>query len=736
MTRTSGLRKPYVFCLLAVALTLLAVLGGKPARLDAFLDTPFALIVWGGIALVAALAPFPRRRGRAPLSWTPAVDFAALLAFGPAAAVWFAVLGRVVSNTASRWTPFTPAVFRLAQGVAAIGISGWFYAGMGGRFGRVSPADPNQGVALLFAAGAYLALDTAAWWIDRILGGARPGTRGGDSFRRRVGSLALLLPLGALVGMVQGSAGSGVSALFLLPLALSWAAGRTVEDTRRGNLESLRKLMSAIDAGDPFRRGFLYRIAKMSVKVARHLGLPDWEVDQIESAALLHDLGRVAVQHELWGKTGKLSRKEENFLRAHPRIGADLVLGFGICDPAAEIILAHHERPDGKGYPRGLKAPDIPMGSRIIMAVAAFDAMTSDRPYRRGLGPDAAFEELLAHSGTQFFPEVVEALIELYSKGTLFEEFEEDEIARYRQGELSSRALERVLGRNAPVPEKRGLGKPGRGDDVPVIDLPEAGKGSTVEDREYPLTPSGELRVVVGARSDVGCVRSNNEDAYGTFTGRDPSQGVLLVLADGMGGAAAGEVASQLAVDGVGSGYFRELHDGEAGEALRRSIEGANVSIFDRASSDSDLKGMGTTCTAVSLIGESMRVAHVGDSRAYLIADGAIHVLTRDHTLAAELAHMGGGMDIAPEGARNVLTRCLGNQPDVQVEISNPVRLPEGSALVLCSDGLSNMVRPEEIREAASAHDPGEACEQLVALARERGGPDNITVQIARILRD
>jgi protein phosphatase len=128
-------------------------------------------------------------------------------------------------------------------------------------------------------------------------------------------------------------------------------------------------------------------------------------------------------------------------------------------------------------------------------------------------------------------------------------------------------------------------------------------------------------------------------------------------------------------------------------------------------------------------------VAHVGDSRAYLVVDDAIHLLTRDHTLAAELAHMGGGSDAPPEGAKNVLTRCLGNQPEVQVEMSNPIRLPEGCAFVLCSDGLSNMVETDEIREVVSTRDPSAACERLVAMARERGGPDNITVQVARLVR-
>jgi protein phosphatase len=731
MKRFGVLRVLAVLALLAGGVFALVHQGGHD-RLAALAGAPLVLFIWACMTVAVALAPFPRPRGRGPVVWSPAVDVAALLAFGPLAAAGYAVLGRMAANTAQRWRPLLPSMFRVARGLAAVAAAGWAHTLMGGDL--VDPlAGPDAFWTAVGALIAYAVADSAAWGLGGVLSGARPGSRWGDGLRRCLARNLVVLPLGALAVAALGDGGGAVGALLLVPVLLSWAAGRYARSVESSQIETLRKLTAAIDAGDPFRRGYAYRISKMSVKVASHLRLPAWEVRQIEIASLLHDIGRTAIHHELWGKPGRLTREEENVLRVHPRIGADLVRGFGCSDPAADIILAHHEQPDGKGYPRGLTGEAIPTGSRIIMAVAAFDAMTSDRPYRRGLGPEAAFEELLAHSGTQFFPEVVEALIELYSKGTLFDEFAAEEIERYREGELTSRALERVIGRTAPVPEKRGLDETQDGDGVPVIDFPEPRKGLMAEAREYPL--GGDLRLIVGGLSDLGCVRQNNEDAYGVFQGNDARQGILLVLADGMGGAAAGEVASRLAVDGVCHEYFATSDRAHPADALLRSIQTANASIYTRAASEPDLKGMGTTCTALSLVGSNMIVAHVGDSRAYLVAGEAIHLLTRDHTLAAELAHMGGGMDLAPEGAKNVLTRCLGNQPEVQVEMSNTVRLPEDCALVLCSDGLSNMVDAEEIREIVTAQDPAEACETLVTLARERGGPDNITVQVARLVR-
>jgi protein phosphatase len=471
------------------------------------------------------------------------------------------------------------------------------------------------------------------------------------------------------------------------------------------------------------------------VKVGRHLGLGESELRELEYAAILHDIGRTAIQHNLWGKAGRLTKEEQTVVRHHPSMGAVWIRQAGFFPGAAGIVESHHEQPDGKGYPQGLRGDAIPLGSRIIMGVAAFDAMTSDRPYRKGLSPEEAFEELLSHSGTQFFSDIVATLIELYSKGILFEEFEDEVLEQYREGERSSRALERFLSRTAPVPTKRGIVQADDGDDdVPMIDFPEPSGEKKAMESERDFATGGSLRLRVASRSDVGCVRTNNEDSFGAFEGSNAEQGALLVLADGMGGAAAGEVASRMAVENVYENYFDMLDHGSAAEALRRSMASANAAIHARASEDPVLLGMGTTCTAVSVVGQSLNVGHVGDSRAYLIEAGQIRILTRDHTLAAELAGLNGGQKGAPEAARNILTRCLGNQPNVQIDVfERPLELHAGSVLVLCSDGLSNQVSPSEILDIAGQEEPAQACAGLVALARERGGPDNITVQVARL---
>ena len=249
------------------------------------------------------------------------------------------------------------------------------------------------------------------------------------------------------------------------------------------------------------------------------------------------------------------------------------------------------------------------------------------------------------------------------------------------------------------------------------------------------LTPDSTETLAVASLSDVGCVRKNNEDSKGVFEGSDAARGHLLVLADGMGGSAAGEVASGIAVETVRTAYFDASASGPPAEALRRAIEAANESIHRRAADDPRLGGMGTTCTAASVVGRSIWFAHVGDSRLYMAAGGSLTQLTRDHSLAAELARAGnrGG---TPARAKNVLTRCLGVKPEVKVDVSEQaVPLSDDAALVLCTDGLTNLVEDGEILHVVSMHLPDGACRRLVQLAKERGAPDNVTVIVARLTR-
>ena len=184
-------------------------------------------------------------------------------------------------------------------------------------------------------------------------------------------------------------------------------------------LQTVRVLTDVLDAADPYGQGRSERMARWSLAVAQALGVPESEATTIELGARLHDLGRHALLNDVVRTPGALAPSERALVQTHPGVGADLLHGIAGLEGAADIVHAHHERPDGRGYPRGLVGEAIPMGARIVMVCAAYDAMIEDRPYRRGLPQAAACEELQRHRGTQFFPEVVDAFVALLASGAL-----------------------------------------------------------------------------------------------------------------------------------------------------------------------------------------------------------------------------------------------------------------------------------------------------------------------------
>ncbi len=237
--------------------------------------------------------------------------------------------------------------------------------------------------------------------------------------------------------------------------------------------------------------------------------------------------------------------------------------------------------------------------------------------------------------------------------------------------------------------------------------------------------------------SDIGRRRASNQDARIVVEPYSSEQyrkrGWLLVVADGMGAHAAGEMASALAVEQVHLAY--EKAAGQAPPlALRSSFQHANAEIHARGSSAADLHGMGTTCTALVILPRGALVAHIGDSRAYRIRGGRIDQLTRDHSLAWEVeaarAKLGGEpLDSPP---KNIITRSMGPHGRVDVDLEGPFPVEVGDTFVLCSDGLSGQVADEEIGLFASKAPPAEAAAALLGLALVRGAPDNITLIVAR----
>jgi PPM family protein phosphatase len=237
------------------------------------------------------------------------------------------------------------------------------------------------------------------------------------------------------------------------------------------------------------------------------------------------------------------------------------------------------------------------------------------------------------------------------------------------------------------------------------------------------------MSVVAAARSDVGRVRQGkpNEDAY---LMDDP----IFAIADGMGGHIAGDVASSTAVEVIAK--EAQSADPSDPSSLETIVRKANSAIYGKAQSDPSLRGMGTTCTLLMVQDSIAHLAHVGDSRAYLLRAGELSQLTEDHTLVWRMVKEGrisaGEADHHPQ--RNIILRALGIDSDVQVDVLS-FELVAGDRLLLCSDGLSSMVDAESIRAAlAESDDPQRAADRLVELANNAGGEDNITVVVVDVV--
>jgi serine/threonine protein phosphatase PrpC len=239
--------------------------------------------------------------------------------------------------------------------------------------------------------------------------------------------------------------------------------------------------------------------------------------------------------------------------------------------------------------------------------------------------------------------------------------------------------------------------------------------------------------------SDIGCQRENNEDQYAYWEPAADAEfahkGRLAIVADGMGGHEGGQEASRIAVETIQE-VFAETPDGDAQSLLLTGFQVAHERILEYAAGHPQLHGMGTTATAIVLLGNQLYYAHVGDSRLYLARGANISRLTHDHSYVGRLVENGviSSEEAETHPQRHILTAALGAGAEISPETpAHPVALQKGDVLVLCTDGLWSLLSETEIQSVVAGNDPPEACRALIKMTKDRGGPDNITVQVLRL---
>ncbi|MBC7341057.1 MAG: HD-GYP domain-containing protein [Clostridia bacterium] len=340
---------------------------------------------------------------------------AALILWGAAPATLLVVASDALSiKNFGIKIPWYKYLFNLGQLSLAAGLGGLAFESLGGQASVLSPFPwmPLIGavlVSLVINTGAVIVIIslTSGDRIHRILSA---------NIRWAVPNYIGLAPLGVLLATVYISMGAAGVLLLSIPLLLARHAFQLYRDMRQNYLDTIETLSAAMDAKDPYTYGHSERVARYAVALAQEINLPDQELEQLRYVALLHDIGKIAVRDGVLNKAGRLDKKEMNEVQLHTTVGAEITKKLRFFKDAYRIVLYHHEHWNGGGYPHGLSGEAIPLGSRIIAVCDAFDAMTSNRPYRAAMSPLAALEELKASAGTQLDPTLVQAFIRAYDR--------------------------------------------------------------------------------------------------------------------------------------------------------------------------------------------------------------------------------------------------------------------------------------------------------------------------------
>ncbi|MHB1161814.1 MAG: HD-GYP domain-containing protein [Chloroflexota bacterium] len=347
------------------------------------------------------------------VSVSAALDFALLLLVGPGMAAWTIALSAALTtrwHLQRAWRWYNVA-FYAANGVLSVGAAGLVYQGISGGAPLLSSG--AGALALLLAGATYFFLNVGT--VAAIVALARNSDSASDflsAFKAAAPQFAGLLVLG-LVGAEVYSASPAAAALLLIPVVGVYASLRSALTLRAETKRAIEALALEVDQYHPYTSQHSERVARYAARVAQGLQLSQEQVDTISRAAQIHDLGKLSIWPGMLNKLEGLTEEERRELRCHPARGAELVSRFPDYRNGKDLILHHHERYDGHGYPNGLKGDEIPLGARIIAVADAVDAMLSDRPYRKALSLEDTMRELERNRGGQFDPMVADVMLDI-----------------------------------------------------------------------------------------------------------------------------------------------------------------------------------------------------------------------------------------------------------------------------------------------------------------------------------
>jgi len=407
----SWLFRSYYVAVLAAAVALLVV--GAP---HALLISPWILALVLAVMVTIELTPVPLPSG-GYANPSAVLDLPALVFLGPFTTAVLDMLSALVTQGFILRRPAVKVAHNMAIFAITDLVAGAAYVAAGGVPGRFELV--RDTVPLMVCGGVYFAANSAL--VSTVVGlatGPNPWRVWQRNFYQGLAHHLSFIALGILAVLTYFGVGFGGLVLFAIPFLVARHSFVHYMEIRSDLKDFVRALSEVLEEIDPYTRHHSVRVAQYAVRLSRGLGLSEREVEEIEYAALVHDLGKIGPQHQhILQKPGTLTHEEQRTLRAHPSAGAEIVAKVRALRRSSEIVRSHHERPDGQGYPFGLRSADVPIGARILNVSDAFDAMTSDRPYRRALSVDSAVKELRRGAGNQFDPDVVDCLIRLNESG-------------------------------------------------------------------------------------------------------------------------------------------------------------------------------------------------------------------------------------------------------------------------------------------------------------------------------
>lgn len=383
------------------------------------LDNIFLFVFWTllSIAVESLLIPLPNNAVGVSVGY--AINVATVIIGGPLLAATSSALGflfRFPKIEGRGYVhlfnlPIHKTLFNVVQSVLVSGIMGLVYINVGGEIGGFSLL-PTFTVVLIgvlantFFISVFLGLSSNTSITNNWMG----NIRGTFISSIAVGTIGIIIALAFL------SYGYGAVILFFGPLMLARYSFKLYIEMRNLYISTIEALNKAVEAKDSYTSGHANRVEELAVNLAKEYHLSFDSIENIRTAAVLHDIGKIGIKDEILNKAGKLTQEEYEIIMKHPTIGAEIIGKVHFLNDVTKIVRHHHEKYDGSGYPDGLKGEEIPIEASILMIADSYDAMTTDRPYRKALTKEMAIEELKKYKGTQFDPRVVDAFVNMINK--------------------------------------------------------------------------------------------------------------------------------------------------------------------------------------------------------------------------------------------------------------------------------------------------------------------------------